>query len=48
LCKFDADGNYLAAWGGFSGRVGFVAVDQQGSIYVAEPFDNLVLKFRQP
>jgi hypothetical protein len=34
--------------GGFSGRVGLIAVDQQGDLYGAEPFDDLVLKFHQP
>ena len=47
ICKFDPDGNPLAAWGGLENAVGFIAVDRQGDIYVAEPFNDLVKKFHQ-
>ena len=48
ICKYDGSGTFLTAFNGFTGDVGVIAVGQQGDVYGAEPFDDLVLRFQQP
>jgi tripartite motif-containing protein 71 len=53
ICKYDSQEHYLNHWDNSGSRqgplsiVGGIAVDHEGNVYLAELFDNRVLKFRQ-